>query len=258
MSMDDFTCRTFVRGDITHRIFSKGGGPDIVLMHELPGMTPPCIAFARELADKEFTVHLPLLFGEPGDDKSIFFLPQLCISHEFRLFSTGGGSPIVSWLRALCNDLKEANGGHGIGVIGMCLTGNFAISLLADDAVLAPVASQPTLPVAVIPALQTDEARASLSVAPQDLHDALQRPDVPLMCLRFSQDRLSPHERYEHLGYLFGPRLQGIEIDSRPGNQYDIPNHAHSVLTQDFVDAAGHPTRLARDQVIAFMRSRLT
>ena len=100
-------------------------------------MTPECIALGEAIAASGFTVHLPLLFGEPGDNHPVFFIAKLCISREFRLFASGGGSPIVDWLRALCRKVKADCGGLGVGAIGLCLTGNFAISLMADDSVLA-------------------------------------------------------------------------------------------------------------------------
>jgi dienelactone hydrolase len=101
----------FTDGGITHTVYRRGTGRRaVLLMHELPGMTPACIGYANELADT-FTVFMPLLFGAPNDDKGVAFIPQLCISREFNLFANGGGSPVVNWLRALGRHALAACGG---------------------------------------------------------------------------------------------------------------------------------------------------
>lgn len=166
-----------------------------MIMHELPGMTAACVSLAEAVADSGFCVHLPLLFGMPGDDHPIAFTAKLCVGREFRLFSKKGGSPIVEWLRALCRKIKADCGGPGVGAIGLCLTGNFAIALMADDSVLAPVASEPALPLFSL----TKSAKAAIAVTEVELARARARStnEVPLMCLRFSNDRISPSERFE-------------------------------------------------------------
>src|SRR5262249_39059452 len=131
MPIPGFDEFAFTDADITHVVFRKGAGPGVVLMHELPGLTQECIRLAEAISDDGFTVHLPLLFGDPGDHHPVQFLAQLCVSHEFAIFAAGGGSPVVTWLRALCRRAKADCGGPGVGVIGLCLTGNFAISLMA-------------------------------------------------------------------------------------------------------------------------------
>ena len=254
MPIEDFTKWTFTDGDITHDVYTRGAGPIVVLMHELPGMTKQCIVFADELVERGFRVSMPLLFGEPGDDHSLLFTAELCISSEFKVLATGGGSPIVNWLRALCRRLKSEAGVKGVGVIGMCLTGNFAISLMADDAILAPVSSQPALPLAL-----THAERAAIGVPPAELAAAQARNQagVPLMCLRFSNDRISPPERFAAIQQAFAANFLPHEIKSNPGNPDGISTKAHSVLTMDFCGAAGHPTRKARDAVIDFLTDRL-
>jgi dienelactone hydrolase len=192
-AVDDFSINEFSSNGISHRVYRKGAGPDVLLMHELPGMTPQFITLARTVADAGFTVHLPLFFGEPGEDHSVLFFVRLCISREFRLFARRGGSPIVDWLRAYGREISSKSGGKEIGVVGLCLTGNFAIALLADDFTLAPVAAEPSLPFAI-----TAAGRASMAVTDEDLARAQARnkAGVRLMCLRFSNDRISPRERF--------------------------------------------------------------
>ena len=117
--LDDFSVAEFASGGVSHRVYRKGAGPDALLMHELPGMTPQFIGLARTIAEAGFTVHLPLFFGEPGERHTVLFLARLCISREFRLFAQRGGSPIVDWLRAYGREIFAKNGGKGIGVIGL-------------------------------------------------------------------------------------------------------------------------------------------
>jgi dienelactone hydrolase len=251
--VDDFSVLEFAADGVSHRVYRKGSGPDVLLMHELPGMTPQFIKLAQTVSDAGFTVHLPLFFGEPGDNHSALFLAQLCISREFCLLAQRGGSPIVDWLRAYGREIFAKNGGKGIGVVGLCLTGNFAIALLADPFTLAPVAGEPSLPFGINAA-----ARASLAVTDDELAHAQVRnkAGVSLMCLRFSNDGISPPERFAAIEAAFAPNFEGIVIQS-PDARWGIPANAHSVLTEDFSDADGHPTRRARDRVIAFLKERL-
>ncbi len=227
MSATGFSEFAFSAGNIEHPVFRTGRGPGVVIMHELPGMTKACTAFAEEVA-REFTVFLPLMFGKPGDYAPLRSLARLCIGHEFRLFAQGGGSPIADWTRALCRKVHDECGGPGVGVIGMCLTGNFAISLMADPSVLAPVASQPSLPLGL-----SRRGREALAVTPAEMSTATD------------------------LRQAFGPAFVEIEIDSSKGNRWGIRPNAHAVLTDDFVDESGHPTREAREAVLAFLREKL-
>jgi dienelactone hydrolase len=255
MPIEDYRQFEFAEGGFSHSVYRRGSGPGVVVIHELPGMSPACIALADEIASQGFTVYLPLLFGQPGDWKTLKYLAHVCISREFRLFADCGSSPVVDWLRALCRRARTECPGKGVGAIGMCFTGNFAISMMADDAVLAPVASQPSLPFPVSGALKQHPG-----VSAPDLDRALARSreqGLELMCLRFSHDPYVPRERYEKLRQLFGGAFRGFEIDSSPGNPHGLSQKSHSVLTRHFRDEQGHPTRQACDQVIAFFKEKL-
>ena len=244
---------TFCDGDIEHVVFRIGSGPGVMIMHELPGMTDACVDFAEEVA-REFTAYLPLMFGSPRDYAPLRFLAKLCISREFRLFANRGGSPIADWMRALCRKVHLECGGPGVGVIGMCLSGNFAISLMAEPAVLAPVASQPSLPLGLF-----KRSRSALAVTAAEMSAASARAKsgTTLLGLRFSDDILCPRDRFATLRQTFGPAFVEIEIDSSKGNCWGIRPNSHSVLTDDFVDETGHPTREARNTVLAFLREKL-
>jgi dienelactone hydrolase len=260
MPIADFAQWSFTQGDITHEVYTRGFGPVVVLMHELPGMTPACITFADELVARGFRVSMPLLFGEPGDNRPGFFWAKLCISKEFRALRSGVRRPISEWLRALCRKLKSEAGVAGIGLIGMCLTGNFAISMMADDSVLAPVSAQPALPWCSTIFSLSRSRRMDIDVDAAELTgaQARNRAGIPLMCLRFSDDKISPAQRFEAIRQAFAANFLPHVIDSSPGNPDGIAADAHSVLTGDFHDQSGHPTRKARDDVIAFLTRSLT
>jgi dienelactone hydrolase len=260
--IDGFTRCRFAAGGIEHDVFHKGKGPVVLLMHELNGMSPACIGLAEELAGEGFAVYMPLLFGRPGDDEGFGFVPQICVTREIRLFANDGGSPISGWLAALSRAAQrreaKAQGKPPeeitVGVIGMCLTGNFALCLIAEPMVRAAVASQPALPLKPF-----GKARASLALTKDELDRAQARSaaGVPLLCLRFSEDQVSPPERMEAIRRSFPQDVEVIEIDSGPGNPDWLPAHSHSVLTGSFSGKAGHPTRRARTRVITFLKEHL-
>jgi dienelactone hydrolase len=254
MAIEDYEAFVFDHGGISHRVYRRGSGPAVLLMHELPGMTPACITLGDAIAESGFTTYMPLLFGEPGDDHAFLYGAQICLSREIYAFAEKGGSPITTWLRALGQKMHADCPAPGIGVIGLCLTGNFAISLMASPDVLAPVASEPALPFGI-----GDAAHAALAVTDADLAQAVTRSKsgVPFVCLQFSNDALSPKARFENLRNAFGSAFRGTEIDSSPGNAFGISTKAHSVLTGDFVDSPDHPTRLALDSVLAFLQKQL-
>ena len=207
IAIQEFASFDFVNGDISHRVFRKGEGPGVVIIHELPGMTTACISLAEAVANTGFCVHLPLLFGTPGDDRPIAFTAKLCISREFRVFSKKGGSPIVEWLRALCRKIKADCEGPGVGAIGLCLTGNFAIALMADS-VLAPVASEPALPLFSL----TKSAKAAIAVTDDEFARAQARSinGVPLIVCAF----LVIGSAHQNALQRFGTRLDQASAGS--------------------------------------------
>lgn len=235
--------------------WSEVRGPGVLVCHEVPGLTPEVIAFARRLVDAGFTVALPSLVGDPGRPVSALYtlrsLSKVCISREFSILEKGASSPVTDWLRELGRELFRRAGGKGIGALGMCFSGNFALSLLLDEHLLAPVLSQPSFPIALSP----NHARA-LHAPPAALEAARER-QCPVLALRFTHDRLVPAARFDALREALGPLAETIEIDSGPNNPHGIKRTAHSVLTLDLVDREGHPTRAALDRVLAFFAERL-
>jgi dienelactone hydrolase len=256
MGLEGFREETFTYTGKTREVYRRGAGPGVVIMHEIPGLHPGVISFAERLVAAGFSVAMPVMFGVAGRPVSTGYilkeLVHVCVSREFRLLAARRCSPITDWLRALCRSLHAELGGKGIGAIGMCLTGNFALALMVDEAVMAPVLSQPSLPFPF-----GKGRRAGLHLSDEDLVVAKGR-GVPVLGLRFTGDRACPVERFDRLRAEFGEGFEAIEIDSSKGNAFDIPPEAHSVLTLHLVDQDGHPTRKALDRTIEFFGERLT
>jgi dienelactone hydrolase len=241
----------------SHPVYRAGTGPAVIVIHEIPGIHPGMVAFAQRLLDGVYTVYLPSLFGRPGQPAStgavVRSILRVCIGREFAILADRT-SPVVTWLRALAATAYRECGGPGVGAIGMCLTGGFALAMAVEPAVLAPVVSQPGLPAPVTPA-----KRAAVGLDPADLAavKARTRQGLCVLGLRFSADRGCPAERFQRLRRELGEAFEAIEVDSSPGNPYGIPTRAHAVLTVDLVDAPGHPTRAALARVLAFLDQRL-
>jgi len=250
--IDGFTQFDFADGGIEHAVYRKGVGSGVLIMHELPGLTPQCIDLANRIASAGYTVFLPLLFGEPNSSATVANTLRVCVSREFKCFALNESSPISVWLRALGQRIYGDLNGNGIGVIGLCLTGGFVLSLMADSEVLAPVTSEPSLPFLDL----TDAGQRALGVSDADL-DAAVENGRELLGFRFSGDWICPVKRFDTLQARFGKRFIRTDIDSSPGNPAGIPSHAHSVLTEDYNNTPGHPTRVAFDKVIAFLRRNL-
>lgn len=256
--LEGFDSFPFTADDATRTVYRRGAGPAVVVVHEVPGITPAVADFAGRVADTGFTVFAPSLFGTPGRDYSVGYILQgmarACISREFHVLATRGSSPVTSWLRALCRHAHAECGGPGVGFIGMCVTGNFALSMMVDEAVMAPVLSQPSLPFGV-----SKQHRRALHLSDADLEIVKKRVGAgcPVLGMRFTADPMCPGERFERLREELGDGFEAIEIDSSPGNPHGIPRSAHSVVTKDLVDEAGHPTRQALERVLAFFAERL-
>jgi len=258
VQLDGFSVSPMTFDGETRDVYRRGSGPGVIVMHEIPGITPDVARFARIVADAGFTVFVPNMFGTPARKMTPLYaggqLARACVSREFRVFAANETSPIVSWLRALCAAAHAELGGPGVGAIGMCLTGNFALALMVDESMMAPVLSQPSLPIGISRA-----SNRGLHLSDRDLDIVKRRAaaGVPLLALRFTHDRMCPGERFQRLREELGPAFEAIEIDSSPGNAAGIAQTAHSVVTHDLVDEAGHPTRVALDRVLSFFAERL-
>jgi dienelactone hydrolase len=257
-ALQDFTETTFTHEGKTRAVFRQGTGPAVIVIHEIPGITPQVADFGRRVAGAGLTAVLPALFGDPGRPMSVPYVAKsfgpACVSKEFHAFATGKTSPITGWVRALGKAMHEECGGPGIGAVGMCFTGGFALAMMVDDRMLAPVLSQPSLPLPL-----TKKHKADLGIDASDLARVKQRAadGQCLLGLRFTGDPVVPKSRFETLRRELGDKFISVEIDSSASNQWGIPKAAHSVLTEHLVDEPGHPTREALDQVLAFFSERL-
>lgn len=246
--LDGFSDGTFTHEGKERPVFRRGTGPAVVVIHEIPGITPLVADFGRRVADAGFTAVLPSLFGKPGRGMSTPYVLQsfakLCVSKEFTTWATGSTSPVIEWVRALARQSHADCGGRGVGAVGMCATGGFALAMAVDDELLAPVLSQPSFPLAI------GRRGADLGLSDADLGRVKERVRDDGLCvmgLRFTGDRLVPRARFEALERELGDDFIGIEI----------PGKGHSVLTEHLVDEPGHPTREALDRVLRFFQDRL-
>jgi dienelactone hydrolase len=257
-ALDGFEKTTFTAEGTTRTLYRTGSGPAVVVCSEIPGITPNVAAFARKVAEQGLTAVMPHLFGDDGRQPSVGYtvrsITSACISREFTVLATGKTSPITTWLRALAAQEHKRCGGPGVGAVGMCFTGGFALAMMVDDVVVAPVLSQPALPFPV-----GRRHRADLGISPADVERVRERAasGTCVLGLRFTGDRSSPGARFDHLRQLLGDAFIAVELDSSPDNPYGHKRMAHSVLTEDLDDRPGTPTRDALDQVLAFFTERL-
>jgi dienelactone hydrolase len=178
----------------------------------------------------------------------------VCINREFRLLAADASSPIVDWLRALARHAHAECGGPGVGAIGMCVTGNFALAMMLGAPVIAPVLAQPSLPVPL-----GARRRAALHASPAELaaaHEQIDHHGARILAMRFAGDPLCPAARFERLRGEFGAAVETIEIADRFANP-EGPPPPHSVLTNHLIDEHGQPTRAALDRTLAFLREQL-
>lgn len=263
--LHDYERTTFTHEGKARTVFRKGTGPAVIVIAEIPGITPKVIAFADRVAAIGCTAVMPHLFGQPGRDPdhggrargaayALSSLAPACISREFTVLATGRTSPVVSWLRALAADEHARCGGPGVGAVGMCFTGGFALAMATDERMLAPVLSQPSMPLGL-----TAKAKRSIDIAPDELDVVKDRCAVgglEVLGLRFRGDRLVPAERFEFLAKQLGDAFVAIEIDDDDANP-DAAMTPHSVLTEHLIDEPGQPTRIALDRVLDLFRAKL-
>jgi dienelactone hydrolase len=238
----------FTGGGLTYDCYEKGKGPGVVLIPEVPGMTPEVLGLGDHLVDEGFTVVIPSPFGVPGKAASggyvLSTIARLCVSAEFRDF-----------LRAVAADLASRTPGAGVGVIGMCFTGGFALAAAVDDSVLASVISQPAVPLPVSGARRLDA-----TVSAEEFDRIAERASAGEVCalgLRFSEDSSVPRARFDTIKKRLGDAFEIIELDSSPGNPGGFSKRAHSVLTGEVRDEPGNLALAARERAVAFLRERI-
>ncbi|MBB4634400.1 dienelactone hydrolase family protein [Longimicrobium terrae] len=262
-ALHDFARREVTLRDRRKTVYVAGEGPAVVVMHEMPGISPHVARFARWVRDAGFAVYLPSLFGEDGavpsaeEGEAVF--RRACVSAEFRALGGGGASsPVAAWLRELARLAHAERGGPGVGAIGMCFTGNFALAMMLEPSVLAPVLSQPSLPL---------DNPAGLEISAPELRvvrERLDREDLTVRAYRFAGDRYCTAERFAAYAAALGDRFVARVLHDAAAHLEDAPpffarhvSTPHSVVTVHLADRQGEPTREARDEIIEFFRQRL-
>jgi len=255
-ALEDFERRSLTFAGETRDVFVSGAGPAVIVMAEMPGIYPLVSRFARRLRDDGFSVWMPQLFGDPGAPispvRGAGVMLRACISREFRAFAADRSSPVNDWLRGLAAHAFPLCGGRGVGAIGMCFTGNFALSMMLEPVVRAPVLSQPSLPL-----LQ----KGGLHIAPDELQavkERMEREDLTVLAYRFEGDPFCRAERFAAYRAALGDRFQGRALPDSAANPNAIGNMPpHSVVTNHLIDREGEPTRAALDEIFAFFHARL-
>ena len=256
-----WTREPFTAAGFTHDVYRKGQGPGVVLIPEMPGVHPGVLALGNYLVDNGFTVAIPSLYGTPGASSAmrpgmVPVLARGCVAKEFAAFATNKERPVSHYLRALARDLKEKTGSKGVGVIGQCFSGGFALAAAVDDSVLAPVLSQPSVPIAL-----TAKHKRDLGLSEGEMKVIEKRAAEDGLCalgLRFSGDPMAPKERFKTLKDRLGDAFEVIELDSSPGNSGGFGRMAHSVLTLEVREEEGQQAYEARKRMVQFLKERLT
>jgi dienelactone hydrolase len=259
--LEDFDRREVTLEGATKAVHVAGSGPAVIVMTEMPGISPHVARFSRWVRDAGFTVHMPSLFGRDGAvpdvEEGAAVFQRACMSAEFRAFAAKESSPVTSWLRSLARLAHEQCGGPGVGAIGMCFTGNFALTMMLEPAMLAPVLSQPSLPL---------DDPAGIEIAPDELEavrQRLDRDDLTVMAYRFKGDRFCRAQRFAAYSEALGERFIARVLPDSAANPSPPPffEHVvaspHSVVTAHLIDEAGQPTIAARDEILAFFAERL-
>ena len=231
------------------QVYTYGRGPAIIILHELPGLSPEDLAYGLRVADRGgFTVYLPLLFGGAGQNSAALGSLQACLSGKFACCSPSKTSRITGSLRTLCRAVSIQHHGAGIGVIGLCLTGSLPLALLTEPCVKAVVCCEPSLPLL--------GHKSDLGISRDESKAAQNRVDVPILVYRFRNDTISTHERFEAIRKLVGSRFGGSELPNV--EQHSAKSHAdHAVMTHSYSDCENSPTRRAFDAVISYLRLQL-
>lgn len=260
-TLEDFDRREFLHGGIGKGLYVSGHGPAVVVLTEMPGISPHVARFARWVREAGFTVYMPSLFGRDGviapADEGVAVFRKACVSAEFRAMEDGSSAPITAWLRALARLAHEECGGRGVGTVGMCFTGNFALSMMLEGPTLAPVVCQPSLPL---------DDPAGVGLPDRELaviRMRLEREDLTVQGFRFEGDKWCSAQRFAAYARALGPRFiahvlpDGAANPSPPPFFRHVVASPHSVVTAHLIDEEGQPTLAARDQILSFFKEML-
>ena len=260
--LEDFKRREIELDGVTKAVHVAGTGPAVIVMTEMPGISPHVARFARWVRDAGFSVYMPSLFGRDGAvprvEEGVAVFQRACVSAEFRAFAANESSPVTKWLRSLARFAHGECGGPGVGAIGMCFTGNFALTMMLEPSMLAPVLSQPSLPL---------NNPVGIEIAPDEVkavRERLERDDLTVMAYRFEGDKFCIAQRFVTYAEALGDRFVARVLPDSAANTDLAPffeRHVttpHSVVTAHLIDEAGQPTIAARDEILAFFKRKLS
>ena len=225
---------------VTHATYRRGTGPGVIVIHEVPGITPEVAAFAEEVVDAGFTVVMPSLFGTDGAPMTARTIAssigRVCVSREFTKLRTGETTPVAGWLRSLARELHDELGGPGVGALGMCFTGGFALAMAVDPAVAAPVLCQPSTPAAL-----GRKRAADVNLSPADLAVVKGRcaAGQQVLGVKFRSDP-AVGTRFDTLTRELGDAFVRVELEGK----------GHSTVT-------AHRRQEAVDAVLSFFAEHL-
>jgi dienelactone hydrolase len=226
---------------VTHDTYRKGSGPGVIVIHEIPGMTPDVIAFAEEVVEQGHTVVMPHLFGVPEAKPTPGVLARefgkICVNREFTKLALNETTPVADWLRSLARELHAELGGPGVGAVGMCFTGGFALAMMVDAPVVAPVLAQPSAPFAL-----GKKRAADVNLSHRDLEIVKGRvaQGCAVLGLRYKNDP-AIGKRFDRYREEFGDKFIAVEF----------PGRKHGTLTE-------HRQQEAVDRVLDFLKEKLT
>ena len=227
--LEDFTRREIALDGVTKTVLLAGAGPAVMVMSEMPGISPHVARFARWVRDAGFTIYMPSLFGRdgavPDADEGAAVFQRACVSAEFRAFAANESSPVTKWLRSLARVAHSECGGRGVGAIGMCFTGNFALTMMLEPSMLAPVLSQPSLPL---------NDPAGIEIAPEDIkavRERLDRDDLTVLAYRFEGDKFCMAQRFAAYEEALGDRFIGRVLPDSAANTDLAPFFERHVTT---------------------------
>jgi dienelactone hydrolase len=239
-ALDSWTQGSHTADGTTHPTYRKGTGPGVVIVHEIPGITDKVIAFAEEVVAAGHTVVLPQLFGKLDGRQSLTevaaVFPKLCVNKEFTKLALNETTPVAGWLRSLARELHSELGGPGVGALGMCFTGGYALAMMVDESVAAPVLCQPSTPFPV-----GKRRAADVNLSPRDLEIVKRRVSAgcAVLGLRYRKD-MATGTRFDTLREELGDNFVAIEFEGS----------GHAVVTE-------HRQQEAVDRIIAFFGERL-
>jgi len=233
-------------------VYRLGSGPPVIVLHELFGAGPTLFRFAHRISDAGFEVYVPILFGSANHETTPFYsitqFVRVCLSKEFAAFSLGRSSPITDWVRLLGCEIVQGSKHAGLGVVGLCLTGNFALTLACEDWVSASVVSEPALPFGCTTASKSD---LHLSAAEIAHIEQRVRGGFVVLAFRFCDDWISPPERDAALRARFAPGVSGN------GSLAPTCPGAHAVFTDHFDETIGTSTADALRDLLDYLKARL-